>query len=146
MAKENSAGPLVRNGLPLVSRLLTIDTVDKEARTVEVVWSTGAKVRRFDWVKWRYYDESLSMDAAHCDLTRLNGGAPVLNTLFQESLAGQIGVVERAWLAGGEGRAILRISRRDDVEPIWQDIVDGIIRNISVGYIVRAFEIIERDG
>lgn len=146
MPKENSAGPLVRNGLPLVSRLLTIASVDQDARTVEVVWSTGAKVRRFDWVKWRYYDESLSMDAAHCDLSRLNGGAPVLNTHFQESLAGQMGVVERAWLAGGEGRAVLRLSRREDVEPYWQDIADGIIRNISVGYIVRAVEITEREG
>ncbi len=146
MDPKETPGLIVRNGLPLASRLLEIQSVDQEARTVEVVWSTGAAVRRWDWDRWRYYDESLSMDSAHCDLSRLNNGAPVLNTHQQWDLGSQLGVVERAWLAAGEGRAILRFSRRDDVEPYWQDIVDKIIRNISVGYIVRAYEITEREG
>lgn len=146
MDPKETPGLIVRNGLPLASRLLEIQSVDQEARTVEVVWSTGAAVRRWDWDRWRYYDESLSMDAAHCDLSRLNNGAPVLNTHQQWDLGSQLGVVERAWLVAGEGRAILRFSRREDVEPYWQDIVDKIIRNISVGYIVRAYEITEREG
>ncbi len=146
MDPKETPGLIVRNGLPLASRLLEIQSVDQEARTVEVVWSTGAAVRRWDWDRWRYYDESLSMDAAHCDLSRLNNGAPVLNTHQQWDLGSQLGVVERAWLVAGEGRAILRFSRREDVEPYWQDIADKIIRNISVGYIVRAYEITEREG
>lgn len=146
MDPKETPGLIVRNGLPLASRMLEIQSVDEEARTIKVVWSTGAAVRRFDWDRWRYYDESLSMDSAHCDLARLNGGAPVLNTHQQWDLGSQLGVVERAWLEGGEGWAILRFSRRDDVEPYWQDIVDKIIRNISVGYIVRAYEITEREG
>lgn len=137
---------IIRNGLPLASRLLTVATVNVEQRTVEVVWSTGAKVRRFDFNAWRYYDESLSMLPEHCQLGRLNGGAAVLNTHQQWDLEDQIGVVEKAWLDNGEGRAILRFSKRDDVEPFWQDIVDGIIRNISVGYIVHTYQITERDG
>lgn len=137
--------PLTRLGLPLASRLLAVGSIDTEARTVEVVWSTGAAVRRFDYNRWRAFDETLEMDAASIRLDRLNGGAPVLNTHQQWELEDQIGVVERAWIENGEGRALLRISRRPDVEPIWQDIVDGIVRNISVGYIVHAYQVTERD-
>ncbi|BAK75812.1 peptidase U35 phage prohead HK97 [Pseudogulbenkiania sp. NH8B] len=139
---------ITRNGLPLVSRLLSVDsgTIDVEQRTVELVWSTGAAVRRFDWNNWRYYNESLSMLPEHCRLNRLNGGAPMLNTHQQWDLKDQIGVVEKAWLDNGEGRALLRFSKRDDVEPIWQDVVDKIVRNVSVGYIVHTYQITERDG
>ena len=145
MSKPNPAPPMTRGGLPLASRLMAVSSVDAEARTVEVVWSTGAVVRRFDWNRWRSFDEALDMDSASIRMDRLNAGAPVLNTHNQSELEDQIGVVERAWLENGEGRALLRISRRPDVEPIWQDIADGIVRNISVGYIVHAYQITERD-
>jgi len=139
---------IIRNGLPLVSRLLAVDsgTINIEERTVQLVWSTGAAVRRFDWNNWRYYNESLSMLPEHCRLNRLNGGAPMLNTHQQWDLKDQIGVVEKAWLDNGEGRALLRFSKRADVEPIWQDVVDKIVRNVSVGYIVHTYQITERDG
>ena len=61
-----------------------------------------------------------------------------------------IGVVERAWIAReGEalvGRATVRFSDRADVEPIWRDVASGIVRNVSVGYAVRSYEITETDG
>jgi len=61
-----------------------------------------------------------------------------------------LSLFERAWIArsGGayEGRALVRFSARDDVEPLWQDVRAGIIRNVSVGYVVRAYEVIEQDG
>ena len=44
------------------------------------------------------------------------------------------------------GRATVRFSDRLDVEPIWQDVRGGIIRNVSVGYAVRAYEIREEEG
>ena len=45
-----------------------------------------------------------------------------------------------------EGRAAVRFSAREDVEPLWQDVRAGIIRSVSVGYAVRAYEVIEQDG
>ena len=61
-----------------------------------------------------------------------------------------IGVVERAWIAregeGLVGRATVRFSDRADVEPIWRDVASGIVRNVSVGYAVRSYEITETDG
>ena len=81
---------------------------------------------------------------------RLNGGAPLLNTHGAWDLRDVIGVVERAWIAReGEalvGRATVRFSDRADVEPIWRDVAAGIVRNVSVGYAVRSYEITETDG
>ena len=64
----------------------------------------------------------------------------------------QGGAVPRrgAWIArAGEalvGRASVRFSDRADVEPIWRDVASGIIRNVSVGYAVRSYEITQTDG
>lgn len=147
MAKARNAAPAER-GLPMLTRAapLAPGTIDEKARTVELVWSTGASVRRVDFWDDEYYDEELSLDPAHVDLSRLSAGAPLLNAHNAFDLAGQIGVVERAWIVDGAGRAVVRFSEREEVEPIWRDVTAGIIRNVSVGYQVRKFEIIQEEG
>jgi hypothetical protein len=115
-------------------------TINAEERTVELVWSTGAAVRRFDWVSERPFLEELSMEPGHIRMDRLNSGAPLLNTHNDWDLGSMLGVVEKAWLATGEGRAIVRLSKRAEVDPVWKDIQDGIIRNVSVGYRVYKFQ------
>lgn len=134
-----------RLDLPMQTRNAAVSTVDAAARTVELVWTTGARVIRSDFWSGERYGEELSLDAGAVDLTRLNNGAPLLNSHGQYSLTDVIGVVERAWIANGEGRAVVRFSARDDVESIWRDVQAGIIRNVSVGYTVRKFEV-DRSG
>lgn len=121
-------------------------SIDAEARTVEVVWSAGARVRRYDYMRGRVYEEELSLDPAHVDLARLNAGAPLLDTHNHWELGGVIGVVEKAWVKDGEGRALVRFSERAEVAPIFADVKTGIIRNVSVGYEVRKYEITEEEG
>ncbi|EKA32563.1 hypothetical protein PABE173_6472, partial [Pseudomonas aeruginosa ATCC 25324] len=65
------------------------------------------------------------------------------NTHSAWELGDVVGVVERAWLEGGAGHALVRFSKREDVESIFQDVRDGILRNISVGYSVHRYELIE---
>ncbi len=139
--------------LPLQTRAdarLQPETIDAEARTVEVLWSTGVPVPRRDPFTGRRYDEVLSLEPAHVDLSRLNAGAPLLNAHGAYNLLNVLGVVERAWIAEAddalEGRAVVRFSEREDVEPLWQDVRAGIIRSVSVGYAVRAYEVIDHDG
>ncbi|MBF0152092.1 MAG: peptidase U37 [Magnetococcales bacterium] len=126
------------------------ETVNAEAHTVEMVWSTGATVRRRDWMSGQSYDEILSMDPAHVRLGRLNGGAPLLNSHQASALDDVIGVVERAWVTPGangyEGWATVRFSQREDVAPIFKDVQDGILRNVSVAYTVHRYEITEERG
>ena len=127
--------------LPMQTRMdvrLMPETVQDNARTIELVWSTGAAVRRRDFWTGKPYEEVLSLEPAHVDLARLNSGAPLLDAHDAFELAGVLGVVERAWIAREDdrlvGRAVVRFSDRDEVEPIWRDVRAGIIRNVSVGY------------
>lgn len=121
------------DGLLQTRAMFAPDTINESERTVEVVWTTGAQVRRASWSRGDYIEE-LSLAPGHVRLERLNNGAPLLDAHDSFSLRSQIGVVERAWLNGSEGRALVRFSRRDDVEPIFRDVQDGIYRSISVGY------------
>lgn len=111
-------------------------TFDEETRTVEVIWSTGAKGKRGHYNP--YYEE-LSMQKKHVRLERLNAGAPVLNNHSSYDLESSIGVVEKAWIKNGQGLAKVRFSSRDEVQGIVKDIQEGIIRNISVGYKVHEY-------
>ena len=128
--------------LPMQMRLAPIDAVNTEARTANVVWSTGARVRRYDWQRDREYWEELGMRASEVDLTRLNGGAPLLDSHNRWSLADVLGVVEpgSASVDGARGVAVLRFSAREEVTPIFRDVTDKIIVNVSVGYTVERLE------
>lgn len=121
-------------------------TANKESRTVELVWTTGSRVLRSDLWDGSFYEE-LAVTPEAVRLERLNSGAPFLNSHYQNTLSDVLGVVEKAWVANGEGRAIVRFSQRAEVDPIWSDVANGIIRNVSVGYRVNKFEKVgESDG
>lgn len=134
-----------RNELPMQTRLAPIGTVDKSARTADLVWSTGARVKRYDGVRDRAYWEELSMDPAHVRMARLQSGAPLLNAHNRWSLTDQIGVIDSASLSRGQGIATVRFSARADVEPIFQDVQDKILRNVSAGYLTHRVEMLPPD-
>jgi hypothetical protein len=115
----------------LLERSLAVDlsTIDLEARTVEVSVSSEYPVRRY------FGYEVLDHSADSVDLARLRSGAPLL---LEHRGSQQIGVVEEAWLdVDRKIRARVRFSRDPAVEPLWQDVVDGIRRNISCGYLIH---------
>lgn len=119
-------------------------SVDVEQRTVELTWTTGSKGRRWSWDIGSYMEE-LEVSSKALRLDRLNNGAPFLNAHSSYELSDVIGVVEKAWLEGEEGRALVRFSQREDVEGIFRDVQDGILRNISVGYAVHRYEVVEEE-
>ncbi len=133
-----------RREIPMQQRLAEIRSVNPEARTVDMVWSTGAQVRRSDFWSGRQYFEELSLDPKHVDMARLQAGAPLLDSHSRYGVNSIIGVVEAASVDGKTGTATVRFSKREDVEPIFRDVQDGIIRNVSVGYSVSKYEIAER--
>jgi phage major head subunit gpT-like protein len=127
-----------------IRAMIEPETFDREKRTVEVTWSTGAKGKRYTWTG-SYYEE-LSMKKEHIRLERMNQGAPVLNSHNSWDLKSNMGVVEKAWIKDKQGRAVIRFSSREEIQGIIKDIEDGIIRNISVGYIVHKFEDVSKKG
>ncbi|MGU3662501.1 hypothetical protein ACLBYM_38045, partial [Methylobacterium fujisawaense] len=55
-------------------------SVDADAYTIEVVWTTGASVRRCDPWDGDEFDVELSLDDGAVRLGRLNAGAPFIDT------------------------------------------------------------------
>jgi len=135
--------------LPALRRMaeLAPGSVDSDARTVEVVWSTGARVRRVPFFG-DAYDEELSLDPAHVRLERLNAGAPFLRVHELTELDAVIGSVapDSARIENGRGIATVRLSEREDVEAIWRDIQAGHIRAVSIGYQVHRYEVSKPEG
>lgn len=131
---------LKRNIQALILRAQFVpQSLNEETRTVEMIWTTGARVRRVPWFD-DPYNEELSLDPKHVRMDRLQNGAPLLNSHNGWSLSDVIGVVERASIDGKEGKATVRFSDREDVQPIFRDVKNGIIRNVSVGYRVFRYE------
>ena len=118
-------------------------SVNTEARTVDVIWSTGAPVKRRDFDG--SYVERLSLDAKAVDLSRLIG-ASVLDAHRQTAVRDVLGTVRDATVTGKEGNATIQFSARPEVEPIWQDVTAGILRHISVGYSVEEWADTLEDG
>ena len=117
-------------------------TLDEQDRSIEVVWSTGARVRRQP-LFGEPFDEELSMDPSSVRLERLNAGGPLLKVHDLRALDSVIGSVVpgSARIDNGRGVARVRFSERDDVEPIWADVQAGHLRAVSIGYQVHRFEV-----
>jgi hypothetical protein len=124
-------------------------TVNTETRSVDVVFTTGAAVRRRRWTGWDTsvpFDEILDVSDRAVDLTRLNAGAPALDSHSVWSSHSQVGVVERAWIEGTEGKATIRFPREgldQAADRMFGLISDGIIRNVSVGYSIERVKVVE---
>lgn len=123
-----------------------VNTINKDKRTVEIVFATEREVMMYNW-QTGLVREVLVCDNSAGDLSRLNNGAPLLDTHRKYSVKTDgLGVVEKAWFENGKGRATVRFSKRADVESVWQDVQDGMITGISVGYNVYQYETTEEVG
>lgn len=117
-------------------------SLDEKQRTFDVLWTAGAEVPRMDWWTGQRYIEVLEVSEKAIRLDRLQSGrAPVLDSHSRWSLDNVMGVVEKGSvrIEKGQGHAKVRLSARDDISGIVSDIRDGIIANISPGYVTHAY-------
>lgn len=111
-------------------REFRVENINVEARTVELAFSSDVELER-----WPGIAEKLSHAAGAVDLTRLNDGASLL---FNHDPDEYIGVVESARIdSDGFGRAVVRFGKSEDAEEVWQDVQDGILTKVSVGYRIK---------
>jgi phage head maturation protease len=117
------------------------------AVTVDMVFTTGAVVPRFDVWSGTRYDEELVITPEAVDLGRLNAGAPILRD-HQNTTAAIVGSVVpgSARIVGGQGVLTATLSTDPEDARTVQQVREGHLRHVSVGYIVRAYERIERQG
>lgn len=117
-------------------------TANQEDRSVEVIFTTGAGVRRVDFWTGKPYIEVLSLDPAAIRMERFNQGAPLLDSHAAWSVADMLGAIVPGSVELTKKAIVgrVRFSKREAVEPIWQDVRDGLIRSVSIGYRVYKFE------
>ncbi|MGG7581022.1 HK97 family phage prohead protease [Rhizobium sp. Nf11,1] len=120
---------------------------DEASNTIDVIFTTGATVRRVSWMDGEF-DEELVVNSKSVRLDRLNAGAPFLDTHGQWSLQDVIGAVVRgsAVIKGGKGYAKIQLSNAPDAADRVARIREGTVSNISVGYRIHTVETSDRKG
>ena len=106
--------------------------IDEEKRTVQIAVSSEEPVER------SFGTEILDHDERSIDLSFARSGTMPL--LLDHDPRQQIGVVEDVRLDGSARRlrATVRFGRNGLAKDVFEDVVDGIRRNISVGYQVNS--------
>lgn len=114
-----------------VERTFEIDrqSIDKDKRTV---WLSIASERPYE--RW-WGIEILDHRRESIRAERLESGAPLL---VGHDTADQVGVVENFEIASDRKlRVLARFGKSARAEEIWQDVLDDIRRNTSVGYLIH---------
>ena len=116
-------------------RTMEVRKFDTEKRTVELAFSSEIEVERW------YGIEILDHSPESVRLDRLRDGGALL---VDHDWTDQVGVVESVSIdADRRGRAVVRFGRSARADEIFQDIVDGIRKHVSVGYRVLAAKLQE---
>jgi hypothetical protein len=131
--------------MPPLSRAATLvpSTFNEADNTIDVVWTTGARVRRYDWWTETAYEEELEVTTEAVDMSRFDAGT--VQVLDGHRTYGGVnailGIAIRGSIENGEGKATLKLSTRPEMAGIVADIRAGIIRAISFGYSISKYEI-----
>ena len=108
---------------------VTRELINAEARTVELAFSSEEPYDRW-WGR-----EILDHDYSSINLTRLQDGAPLL---MDHDTRDHVGVIESVQIGADRvGRAVVRFGKSARAEEVWQDVKDGIRRNVSMGYVIN---------
>ena len=120
-----------------VQRSLTFEraNVDEAARTVELAFASETPYERW------WGTEILDLTAPSVRLGRLTSGGPLL---MDHDSRDHIGVIESVQIGTDRvGRAVVRFGKSARAEEIYQDVIDGIRRNVSVGYMIHKATLVE---
>jgi len=114
--------------------------INEEARTVELAFSSEAEYERW----WGI--EILDHSARAVDLSRLKRSGPIL---MDHDTTDHVGVIESVRIDADDrvGRCVARFGKGARASEVFQDVLDGIRTNVSVGYIIHEAKMIgEKDG
>ena len=105
------------------------ETINADARTVELAFSSEEPVER--WFGMEILDHSPSS----VRLGRLHDGGPVL---VDHDTRDHVGVIDIVSIdTDRRGRAVVRFGKSARADEIFTDVVDGIRKSVSVGYVIH---------
>lgn len=135
-------------GLALTQRDNGEDSTDN--LVLEFPFSSEEPYARSSFFRDDPWIEVLGHRGEEVDLSRLNAGAPVLLNHGSGRTAdvpyNSIGITKRAWIDNGRGYVEVKLSRRDGMRSVLQDVKDGIISNVSVGYQIQERTLTKRNS
>jgi len=112
--------------------------INQESRTVELAFSSETPVERW------FGEEVLDHGPGAMRMARVEGGAALL---VDHDWRDQVGVVEKVWVGDDRrGRATVRFGKSARASEIFDDVIDGIRKHVSIGYRVHKVEIEKRKG
>lgn len=113
------------------------DTIDKENKIINVVFSAGTPVLK-QISEDKYVYEEIQITPESIDLSEYNKGAPVLidHNSSVKSMVGRT-VPGSAFIRDGLGYVSVRLGNDSESDLIYQKICDGIIKDVSMGYKIR---------
>lgn len=115
-------------------------TYDAEARTVEVVISTGADVKRW------YGVESLAISPEAVDLSRVAAGqCKLLDSHNQYAIEGILGSVLSARIEGGSLIGVVKFADTDPGRNAEAMVSRGELTGVSAGYLVQTWQLTQID-
>lgn len=115
-------------------------TVNLEARTVEVCFTTGQSGKRWHW-DIGYYNESLEVSNTAIRKERLDKGLSVIGDHDTwRGIDNVFGITEDYRIENGELIGKVRFAKDEESEKVFQKVVDNILRHFSLGYIVHQYE------
>ena len=120
-----------------LERAFTVDraAVNETARTVELAFASETPYERW----WGI--EILDCTPTAMRMGRITNGGPLL---CDHDTKDHIGVIESVQLGADRvARAVVRFGKSERAEEIYQDVIDGIRRHVSVGYMVHTATLIE---
>lgn len=126
-------------GVMYTRALIQPATLDTATREVDVVFITETPVTRFGWTE--DFDEVLVCEASAIRMERANRGLPVLDCHRTDSVFNQVGRSIKVWINDQRQLcARVKFSQRKEVTGLFQDITDGIVKDISGGYAIYKYE------
>lgn len=121
------------------SLLVERQAIDEAARTATLAFASETPYERY----WGI--EILDCTSTSMRQGRLRSGA---NLLCDHDSRDVVGVIESVEIGSDRvGRAVVRFGKSARAEEVWQDVRDGIRRNVSVGYMIHKAQLVEtKDG
>lgn len=145
-ALRAALGQATQNGQPVqpagqaashFQRAFTVkrESVNLEARTVELAFASETGYERY----WGM--EILDITPTSMRLGRMTSGA---NLLCDHNTTDVVGVVESVTVGADRvARAVVRFGKSERASEVFQDVADGIRRNVSVGYMIHKAVLVE---
>jgi len=124
----------------IVTKSISTTGKNDNLMKLSVIATTEAPVRRFDLERGEEFLEVLDVQETSVNTTRLKKGLPVLDSHQRGTLSNVLGKTTGFEFKDGKLLLDVKLSGKAELDNLRQDIRDGIVSDVSIGYAVKNFK------